>query len=98
MQIEYKNKTIEEICTDAGAARKKYGQEMAGKIHQRVDELASAETVVDMLQHHIGRCHALQGNREGQYALDLVQPYRLVFAPRENGIQIALIHEIVDYH
>lgn len=27
------------------------------------------------------RCHALHGNREGQYAMDLVHPHRLVFEP-----------------
>ena len=48
---------------------------MARKIQQRIDELTAADSVEMMIQYHIGRCHSLTGNREGQYALDLVQPY-----------------------
>ena len=69
---------------------------MARKIHQRIDELSAAETVDEMIRFHIGRCHPLTQNRKGQYALDLVHPYRLVFEKNGNEIQIANILEIVD--
>ena len=52
---------------------------MADKIHQRIDEIGAADTVEMMIQFHIGRCHPLTQNRKGQYAVDLVHPYRLVF-------------------
>ena len=52
---------------------------MATKIHQRIDEISAADTVEMMIQFHIGRCHALTGSRQNQYAVDLVHPYRLVF-------------------
>ena len=42
LEIEYKNKHIEKICTDAAAARAKYGEQMAAKIHMRVDNLRAA--------------------------------------------------------
>lgn len=37
MQIEYKNRKIEKICTNRSEAEKKYGIEMAEKIQLRVD-------------------------------------------------------------
>ena len=40
----------------------------------------------------------LTQNRKGQYAVDLVHPYRLVFEKNGDEIQIANILEIVDYH
>lgn len=58
----------------------------------------ASDTVEEMLQFHIGRCHLLKGNRKGQYAMDLVHPYRLVFEKIGNEIQIANVMEIVDYH
>ena len=58
----------------------------------------SADTVEMMIQFHIGRCHPLTQNRKGQYAVDLVHPYRLVFEKNGDEIQIANILEIVDYH
>lgn len=71
---------------------------MAEKIHLRIYEIDAANTVEEMIQFHIGRCHALQGNRKNQYAMDLTHPYRLVFEKQGNEIQIANIIEIVDYH
>lgn len=98
MDITYKNNKIKKVCTDAKAAERTYGQEMADKIHQRIDEIGAADTVEMMIQFHIGRCHPLKQNRKGQYAADLVHPYRLVFEKHDDEIQIANILEIVDYH
>lgn len=98
MDITYKNKKIEKVCTDAKAAEKTYGREMAEKIHHRIDEIVAADTVEMMIQFHIGRCHPLTQNRKGQYAVDLIHPYRLVFEKNGGEIQIAKILEIVDYH
>ena len=71
---------------------------MAEKIHQRIDQISAAESVEQMIQFRIGRCHLLTGDRTQQYAVDLVHPYRLVFAKAGNEIQIADVIEIVDYH
>ena len=98
MEITYKNKKIEKICTDAKTAEKTYGTKMAEKIHQRIDEIHASDTVEMMITYHIGRCHPLSLDRKGQYAVDLVHPYRLVFEKKGQNIQIAKILEIVDYH
>ena len=71
---------------------------MAELIHLRIDQLNAAETVEEMINFSIGRCHQLNGNREGQYALYLVHPYRLIFVKNDDQIQIVKIIEIVDYH
>lgn len=98
MDITYKNRKIEKVCTDAKTAERTYGREMADKIHQRIDEIDAADTVEMMIKFHIGRCHSLTQNRKGQYAVDLVHPYRLVFEKNGDKIQTANILEIVDYH
>lgn len=71
---------------------------MAEKIHHRIDIIAATDTVEELVMFRFGRCHALHGNREGQYAMDLVHPYRLVFIKNGEEIQIAEVQEIVDYH
>jgi len=96
--IEYKNRRIELVCTNAYAAEKKHGRAMAEKIQQRVDQIEAATSVEMMIQYRIGRCHPLTGNRKKQYAVDLVHPYRLVFQKKGNEVQIAYIIGIVDYH
>ncbi len=98
MKIEYNSKGIEKVCTNAAVAEKKYGIEMAEKIHMRIDQIKAAESVEQMIQYHIGRCHPLKGNRKDQYAVDLVHPQRLVFEKKGITIRIANIIEIIDYH
>lgn len=98
LQIEYKTKKLEKVCTNASEATKLHGQEMADKIHQRIDEISAAPSIEMMIQYRIGRCHSLKGDRRNQYAVDLVHPYRLIFEKKGSEIQIANIMEITDYH
>ncbi len=83
VKITYKNKKIEKECTNVKTSDKIYGKHMTEKIHMRIDQIASADTIEMMIQYHIGRCHSLANNRKGQYAMDLVHPYRLVFEKME---------------
>ena len=70
---------------------------MANKWQQRYISEA-AESVEQMIQFKIGGCHLLRQDRKGQYAVLLVQPYRLIFEQKDNSIQIVKVIEIVDYH
>lgn len=98
MEIEYKSRRLKKVCTIAREAEKEHGEKMAAKIHQRIDEITAADSVEQLIQYRIGGCHILKGNRKKQYAMDLVQPYRLVFEVNGSAIQIARVIEIVDYH
>lgn len=98
MDITYKNNKIMKICMDAKIADRTYGNEMSQKIQMRIDEIRAVDTVEEMIQYRIGRCRPLSNNRKGQYAVDLVHPYRLVFEKHGSEVQIAHIMEIVDYH
>lgn len=98
LQIEYRTKGLKKVCENYSEAEKKHGSSMADKIHQRIDEIKAAPNVEIMIQFKIGRCHQLKGDRKKQYAVDLVQPYRLVFEKKGDEIQIANIIDILDYH
>ena len=98
MEVTYKSTRLEKLCTNAYAAEKKYGIQMAEKIKLRIDQISAALSVEMMLQFKVGRCHQLKGDRKDQFAVDLVHPYRLIFEKLGDDIQIANIMEIVDYH
>lgn len=98
MEVTYKNATIRKLCTDAAVAEKKYDARMAELIQHRISQIQASETVEEMIQFRIGRCHPLTGDRKKQYAVDLVHPQRLIFEKKGNSIQIANILEIADYH
>lgn len=104
MKVTYKSKKLEKRCTIARETIKVYGVNKAELIHQRIDQIKSADTVEHLVQYHIGRCHPLHDEnnqrrtRRNQYAMDLGHPYRLVFEKTEKEIQIAEIQSIEDYH
>ena len=99
LQIEYKNKSLKKVCTIANEAEKKHGQQMAKLIHLRIDQIHSFDSVEMLIQFKVGRCHQLTGNRNGQYAMDLVHPFRLIFKKRgDEEVQIVRIIDIANYH
>lgn len=50
---------------DAKVADRIYGNEMSEKIQMRIDEIGAVDTVEEMIQYRIGRCHPLSNNRKG---------------------------------
>ena len=73
---------------------------MANKIKLRINEIRASDSVEEIIQYQIGRCHALVGDRFGEYAVDLVQPFRLIFIKDDDTKQIKVVKimEIIDYH
>lgn len=91
--------------------KKAYGADMARKIAMRMAVLRAAATLSLVPATPPDRCHQLTGDRDGQFAVDLVHPRRLVFQPdhnplphRKDGgidkdkVTAITIIEIVDYH
>ena len=98
MQVVYKSRSLQKVCTDFSAASRKHGARVANIIQIRIAQIQSADNIESMVKAKVGRCHALKGQREGQYAMDLVYPYRLIFEKLGDMIQVVRIVEIVDYH
>lgn len=65
---------------------KAYGNENARIIMRRMIVLDAAPSLAEVPLIRPDRCHALQGQRQGQYAVDLKQPYRLIFSPDHNPL------------
>lgn len=68
--------------------QRKYGMDKARKIERRLLDLAAVQTLADMSQIPAARCHALTGNYAGQFAVDTIHPYRLVFEPANDPIPL----------
>ncbi len=104
MQLEYKTRKLEKECNDIRKATRAYGDKGARKLHQRVQELRAADSLEEMVAYHIGGCHQLHGDRKGEYALELSQPYRLIVEPvldskmEVTGVKVVKRVEVVDYH
>lgn len=85
MNIIFQDKKLLSLVNDDRTLQKEKGKKQADKIRQRLAQLQAAETLED-LRHVAGNYHELTGNRKGQWACDLDQPYRLIFVPQENPV------------
>jgi proteic killer suppression protein len=110
MEITFADKTLNKIANDDKQLVKEFGKLRATKIRARLTQLKFAKTLEDV-RYLPGNYHELTGDRKGQWACDLDQPYRLIFEPHENPVPVnehgqyiwleivgIEIIEIVNYH
>ena len=111
MDIAFRNRKLAKTFNDYGKLQRTYGDEMANVIKARMALLKSARSLELVPSTPPDRRHQLKGSRKEQFAVDLVNPHRLVFkvnhspTPKkpDGGIDISqvtaiTILEVVDYH
>jgi len=110
LEISFSDSTLEKLANDDRKMLKALGSVRAKKFRVRLNQLAQADTLEDV-RNLPGNYHELTGDRKGQWACDLDQPYRLVFTPQERPIPTnesgqyvwleitgVEVSEIVNYH
>ena len=110
MDISFGDKKLKKYANDDKQGIKNLGQIRHKKYKARLDQLKASKTLEDV-RHQPGNFHELKGDRKGEWACDLDQPYRLIFKPQEYPIPTSEdgnylwlnilgveILEIVDYH
>jgi len=85
VEIYFKTKKLQKACSEEREMKKQYGRR-AGKLKQRLMELRAADTLADISHLPPPRCHELEGDREGQFSVDLDHPFRLLFVPAHDPI------------
>ena len=85
MDIIFSDKKLEKLANNDRKMLKELGKVRAGKFKLRLFQLHNAQNLED-IRYLPGRFHELIGNRKGQWACDLDQPYRLIFEPQEKPI------------
>ncbi len=111
VEITFRTRKLARTFNSQRELQRAYGRRMAQRIMSRLAVLNSARTLADVPSTRPERCHPLRGEREGQYAVDLVHPQRLVFKPNhepvprkdDGGVDLEkitsiIIIEVVDYH
>ncbi|MBC2705546.1 killer suppression protein [Desulfobacula sp.] len=86
MDISFKSKKLQKICSTRKSALKELGQTKGNKLMQRMSELNAAIALSDISHLPPARLHELTGNRKGQFSVDLEYPYRLLFIPNNKPI------------
>jgi len=85
VKITFIDRKLEKLANDYQKCQKAMGHNRAKLYNKRLGDLQNACTLADV-SHLPGHYHELSGDRKGQWACDLDQPYRLVFEPHEKPI------------
>jgi proteic killer suppression protein len=111
MEVTFRTNKLKRICEDPSKAQKEHGTDIGRVIIQRISELSAAKNLAVISGMPSARLHPLKGSRDGEFAIDLVHPFRLVFIPimdsddKESDyikklklIEVIRIEAIEDYH
>jgi len=86
MDIAFKTRKLAKTFNSDKELKKVYGQENSRKIKLRMTVLHAAAHLGEVPAEKPIRCHALHGQRKGQFAVDLKHPFRLVFSPNHDPL------------
>ena len=111
MDIAFRTRKLEKTLNSAGALQKAFGARMAKAIMMRLAVLKNARNLDLVPTTPPERRHQLRADRDEQFAVDLVHPYRLVFEPKHdplprkddggvdtNQVTAISIVDVIDYH
>ncbi len=109
---KFQNKKLGKILSKSKLIEKEYGSS-AKKIKNRLDDIKNVDNLLELMKLP-GKHHLLIGDRDGQFACNLVHPFRLIYEPdnhplpidnnnlliysRVTSVTIVEIIEIIDYH
>ena len=111
VEITFRTRKLERTFSAANALQKTYGARMTRVIMMRMAVLKAARSLGLVPTTPPDRRHQLSGDRDEEFAVDLVHPYRLLFeanhepAPRKDDggidaeqVTAITILDVVDYH
>ena len=111
MELSLRNRKLAQVFSSERTLRREYGARAARTIMIRLAVLLDAETLSEVPATPPDRMRQLIGNRDEQFAVNLVHPYRMVFEPdheplprKEDGgidlerVTAITILEVIDYH
>ncbi|MBK9730015.1 MAG: killer suppression protein HigA [Chitinophagaceae bacterium] len=110
MKIEYSSNKLRKQLSTASEMKKGFGTN-AKRLSNRLDDIIASPNLLILKQIPAANCHALVGDKEGQWAVTVTGNFRLIFSiandpvpKKEDGtINLELVTElslleITDYH
>lgn len=103
MVISYDDDDMREVCHDLQVASKRFGKQVARKIHRKMASLDASATLADYIKLDV-RSHWLEGNRHWEFSIPLALGKSLLLTPLNRTTRAHLeidamkILRVEDYH
>lgn len=88
MEVVFRTRKLQKASNSEELLKREYGAENGRLIMRRLLVLQSANSLGDVPRDKPDRCHALDGERRGQFAVDVKHPFRIVFEPANNPLPL----------
>ncbi|HEY0020812.1 MAG TPA: hypothetical protein VGC13_31215 [Longimicrobium sp.] len=111
MEIHFKTRKLKATCESAKESDRAWGKQRAAVVRRRLVQLASADDLGVIETVPPALLHPLKGDRKGQWAVDAVPPFRLIFEIADDPVPLLddggvdksrvteiRILEVKDYH
>ena len=98
MEVTYRTRRLEGCYAEHKLAIREFGAEVGRRYIQRINLIKAARSVDDLPRLPGLRFHALTGDRQGQYAVNLTGFYRLILTLHGSSLDIVRIEEVSKHY
>ncbi|MDK2970559.1 MAG: hypothetical protein PWP23_314 [Candidatus Sumerlaeota bacterium] len=102
MLVTFRTSKLRKQYEQSKEAEKAYGREVARRYIERINIIKQAHNIDELcaLPRPLPglRCHALKGDRKGQWAINLTGFHRLIFTLEGDQLQVARIEEVSKHY
>ncbi len=98
MEVAFRTRKLEREYREYARAVRTYGADVARKYIQRINIIRQARNIDELMGLPALRCHPLNGDRQGQYAMHLTGFSRLIFTLKGDALEIARIEEVSKHY
>lgn len=89
MNITFKSRKLCKIFNSNSLLQKEYGADKLKRIKNRLAVLSAAPNLAHVPTQKPERCHSLEGDRKGQFAVDISHNYRIIFVPDHDPLPLS---------
>jgi len=98
LEIRFRTRKLEREYRESAGAVKAYGEKVARRYIERINIIKYARDIDELIGLPGLGCHALKGDRRGQYAVKLTVRYRLIFTLQGDALEVAQIEEVSKHY
>ncbi len=98
MQVLFRNHKLEKCFLDSSIAIRTFGQDVGIRYVQRIQILQATPNLPLLIGLPGLRCHALKGDRAGEWAVNLTGQVRLIFTVVDQALTVVQIEEVSNHY
>jgi proteic killer suppression protein len=98
LQVKFRDKQLEKCFLESRKATREFGPKVARRFIQRVQIIQSTPDLSTLMKAPGLDCHPLKGNRAGEWAVTLIDRWRLIFTFEDDRMTIVQIEEVSNHY